>query len=88
MGSEVPEFVVAALALCAVLLLIAGLSWLARRTPGLLPIPQGAGALVVRGSLRLDARRRLHLVEAGGHQALVLTGGATDVMLRLPPPGA
>ncbi len=84
-----PQFVVAALALGAVLLLIVVLSWLARRAPGLLPPPPPVGAsIVLRGTLRLDTRRRLHLVEVGGQQALVLTGGASDAIVNLSPPGS
>jgi flagellar biogenesis protein FliO len=89
LGPEVPQFVVAALALGAVLLLIVALSWLARRAPGLLPPPQAGGAgIVLRGTLRLDSRRSLHVVEIGGQQALVLTGGTTDVIVNLTPPGS
>jgi hypothetical protein len=43
---------------------------------------------MLRGTLRLDSRRRLHLVEIGGRQALVLTGGVSDVIVCLPPPGS
>ena len=42
-------------------------------------------SLLVTGSLGLDNRRRLYLVEAGTGQVLVLTGGASDVMLAWPP---
>jgi flagellar biogenesis protein FliO len=88
-GQEIPQILVAALSLAAVLLLIAALSWLLRRAPALLPatVPPGAG-LQLRATLRLDPRRRLHLVEAGGHQALVLTGGTSEVIVPLPPPAA
>ena len=41
--------------------------------------------LLVAGRLGLDNRRRLYLVEAGTGQVLVLTGGASDVMLPWPP---
>jgi flagellar biogenesis protein FliO len=88
-GSEVPQFMLAAVCLGAVLLLIAALGWLARRMPSLLPPPPFAGAgMALRGTLRLDARRRLHLAEVGGQQALVLTGGATDVIVHLSPDGS
>lgn len=89
LGHDVPQFLVAALALAVVLVLIAALSWLARKAPGLLPPTPASGAgMVLRGTLRLDARRRLHLVEIGGQQALVLTGGTTDTIASLSPPGS
>ncbi len=88
-SSEIPQLLVAALSLAAVLLLIAAIAWLLRRAPGLLPAaaPQCA-VLHLRATLRLDPRRRLYLVEAEGHQALVLTGGASETIVPLPPPGA
>jgi hypothetical protein len=45
------------------------------------------GALRLRASLALDARRRLHLLETPGGLVLVLAGGAGDRMLVLTPPG-
>lgn len=42
------------------------------------------GAIALHGVLALDARRRVHLLQAGGSQVLVLTGGVTDVLVRLP----
>lgn len=36
------------------------------------------------GQLTLDAKRRLHLVQCGSEQVLVLTGGANDIMLPWP----
>jgi len=79
----------AAVCLGAVLMLIAALGWLARRMPSLLPPPASAGAgMALRGTLRLDARRRLHLVDVAGQKALVLTGGATDVIVHLSPAGS
>ncbi len=75
----------AGLALAAVvgLVLLAGAG--ARRAwPG---TARQDGALRVRASLALDGRRRLHLVESPGGQVLVLTGGAGDQMLVLPPAG-
>jgi flagellar biogenesis protein FliO len=85
-GGEVPQFLLAAVSLGAVLLLIAAIAWLARRMPSP-PASAGAG-MSLRGTLRLDARRRLHLLDVGGQQALVLTGGATDVIVRISPEGS
>ena len=48
----------------------------------------GATPLWLAGQLGLDNRRRLHLIQCGGAQVLLLTGGASDVMLPWPPPGA
>ena len=51
--------------------------------------PRAAGTpLWLAGQLGLDGRRRLQLVQCGGSQVLVLTGGASDVMLPWPPSGA
>ncbi len=51
--------------------------------------PRAAGTpLWLAGQLGLDGRRRLHLVQCGGSQVLLLTGGASDVMLPWPPSGA
>ena len=41
--------------------------------------------LLITGRLALDNRRRLYRIEAGAGQVLVLTGGASDVMLLWPP---
>ncbi len=37
--------------------------------------------LVVRESIALDARRRLHLIEHGDRAVLLLTGGETDLVV-------
>jgi hypothetical protein len=69
---------VAALGVVIVLILLAGRA--ARLMPALRRADGGA-AIRLRATLALDGRRRLHLVEADGHQALVLTGGGQDVLL-------
>jgi len=69
---------VGALVVVVLLILLAG------RAAKLLPAlrrADGGAAIRLRGTLALDARRRLHLVEADGRQALVLTGGGRDVLL-------
>lgn len=68
-----------------VVLLILAASRAARLLPGLRQQAQGAGELAIRGSLVLDSRRRIYLLDASGSQALVLTGGASDVVFGLPP---
>ncbi len=45
--------------------------------------PDAPGGLTLRGTLALDLRRRVYLVEAGGQSTLILTGGTTDLMLAL-----
>jgi flagellar protein FliO/FliZ len=37
--------------------------------------------LVVKDTISLDARRRLHLVQHGEQSVLLLTGGETDVVV-------
>jgi flagellar protein FliO/FliZ len=67
----------AALGVVVLLILLAG------RAAKLLPAlkrPESK-AIRLRDTLALDARRRLHLVEVDGRQALVLTGGGQDVLL-------
>lgn len=67
-----------------VLLLIVAASRLMRHLPAFRQNSQGSGKLTIIGSLALDPRRRIFLVEASGREALVLTGGVTDVILSLP----
>ena len=82
----------AVLWLAIVLLLILGASRAARLLPSRLrPASVQAGqtppdSLTLRGSLALDLRRRVHLVEAAGQPMLILTGGTADVMVALRQP--
>jgi flagellar biogenesis protein FliO len=70
----------AALCLAFVLALIFATARLARRLPGLSGLaPTGAG-ITLLGSLALDRTHRLHLVQVGGEQALVVTGGPTAIL--------
>jgi len=80
------------LALASVLALILVLSWVRRSfaswvrrsfAPAAL---QGrkSGLLVIHETLAIDARRRLHLVEVKGTQALLLTGGSSDILTAWP----
>ena len=75
-----PQVAGAAAALAFVLLLIVLTGRGARLLPRL-QANQASAAIRLHGTLALDTRRRLHLVEAGGRQALVLTGGGQDVLL-------
>jgi flagellar protein FliO/FliZ len=40
-----------------------------------------ARLLVVKDTVSLDARRRLHLIEHGDRSVLLLTGGETDIVV-------
>lgn len=62
-----------------IVLLRFGAQMLASRRQGHAP-----ASLQLTGQLVLDGRRRLHLVQCGADQVLLLTGGATDVMLPWP----
>ena len=73
-----------------VLLLVLAVSQAARWLPrGLRPSTLAVGpgsqenALTLRGSLALDLRRRVYLVEVAGQSTLILTGGTADLMLAL-----
>jgi flagellar protein FliO/FliZ len=43
--------------------------------------PRTARTLVVRESIALDPRRRVHLVQCGQRQVVLLTGGAQDLVV-------
>lgn len=81
MLSSPASLLTAVAALAAVLVLIwlasraARLAGFAARTPG------GSRLLVVRDTLALDARRRLHLVRCGDRQVLLLTGAGQDLVV-------
>ncbi len=77
---------VAALGFVLLLILLAARG--ARLLPAVKAAAQGSASIRLRGTLALDARRRLYLVEADGLQALVLTGGAQDVLLPWRPASA
>jgi flagellar biogenesis protein FliO len=79
-SAALPQFGTALLALLAVVAL-AVLAARAARWRGLAQ-PDTARRLRLAGTLALDSRRRLHLVEADGQRVLVLAGG-TDCVLKL-----
>ncbi len=64
----------------SIVLLRYGARFVAARRPRAGGVP-----LFLAGQLGLDGRRRLHLVQCGESQVLLLTGGASDVMLPWPP---
>ena len=78
---------VAAFWLGAVLLLILAVARGVRLLPSMRTAPRTGGELVLCGSLALDTRRRLQLVQAGRHRILVLTGGTAERMVVLDTPG-
>ncbi len=43
--------------------------------------PSSGRTLVLQESLSLDQRRRIHLVQCGQRQVLLLTGGAQDLVV-------
>jgi flagellar biogenesis protein FliO len=43
--------------------------------------PKSTGRLSLQSTLPLDPRRRLQLVRADGREFLLLTGGATDLLI-------
>jgi flagellar protein FliO/FliZ len=82
---SLPGIVQAALALALML----ALAWAAARAVrgSRLGIPTGRRLQVVE-ALALDPRRRLLLVRCDGREALLLVGGAQDVMLGWQEPPA
>lgn len=73
----------------AALLAVLALIWVTSRAlrtlrPGL-PCA-GGQTLGISGVLALDARRRIYLIACQDRRVLVLTGGATDVVLGWLPP--
>jgi flagellar protein FliO/FliZ len=43
--------------------------------------PRPGRTLMLRESIALDPRRRVHLVQCGQRQVILLTGGAQDVVI-------
>ena len=48
---------------------------------------RGASRLAIAETIALDQRRRLHLIRCDGGEFLLLTGGATDLVIRRPNAG-
>ncbi|MGA3001373.1 MAG: hypothetical protein ABSE20_06590 [Acetobacteraceae bacterium] len=70
----------AAAALAGVVGVILLIGQVLRHTP--IGKPQSsARLLIVRDTINLDARRRLHLIQHGERSVLLLTGGETDVVV-------
>lgn len=45
------------------------------------PQVRSGRTLILRESIALDPRRRVHLVQCGQRQVMLLTGGAQDVVI-------
>lgn len=45
------------------------------------PQPRAGRTLVLRESVALDPRRRVHLIQCGHRQVVLLTGGGTDLIV-------
>jgi len=45
------------------------------------PQPRAGRTLVLRETIALDPRRRVHLVQCGQRQVILLTGGGQDVVI-------
>jgi flagellar protein FliO/FliZ len=45
------------------------------------PQPQAGRTLILRESIALDPRRRIHLVQCGQRQVVLLTGGSQDLLI-------
>ncbi|HEY0181464.1 MAG TPA: hypothetical protein VGC09_01540 [Rhodopila sp.] len=43
--------------------------------------PRSGRTLILRESIALDARRRVHLVQCGRQQVVLLTGGGQDLVI-------
>lgn len=68
----------------AILAGIVGLVLLTGRIASRLPLNTKIGAgrtLVLRESIALDPRRRVHLLQCGQRQFVLLTGGSQDVVV-------
>ncbi|HVZ09057.1 hypothetical protein [Rhodopila sp.] len=87
MSGELLSLLTAAGALLAVLLLIAAGARLAQ-SPVLRGTANAGKTLALRESIALDPKRRLHLVQCGPRQVIVLTGGARDLVVGWIEPSA
>jgi flagellar protein FliO/FliZ len=67
-------------ALIGILALI-GISVRVLQLGGWRPPPRAARTLIVRETIALDPRRRLHLVQCADRQVILLTGGGQDLVV-------
>ncbi|HET8997774.1 MAG TPA: flagellar biosynthetic protein FliO [Acetobacteraceae bacterium] len=70
-----------ALAALAVVLVLIWVAARGARLAGFRPRPAAGRMLKPLDSIALDSRRRLHLVACQQRQVLLLTGGATDLVV-------
>ncbi len=67
-----------------ILAAVVGLVLIAGRVVSRLPLTAKVGAgrtLVLRESIALDPRRRVHLLQCGQRQVVLLTGGSQDIVV-------
>jgi flagellar protein FliO/FliZ len=69
-----------AVSLIGVLALIGGFTRLLQ-FGGWRPVPRAGRTLILRETIALDPRRRLHLVQCADRQVILLTGGGQDVVV-------
>jgi flagellar protein FliO/FliZ len=75
-----PTIVSAAGILIGVIALIVGAAKLYRFS-GWRTQPRSDRTLILRESIALDPRRRVHLVQCGQRQVVLLTGGGQDLLI-------
>ena len=80
MADGLTTLLTSAVALTGMVGFILLLGRLLRSTSLIRPVTAGR-VLVVKDSIALDARRRLHLIEHDGRAVLLLTGGNTDLVV-------
>ena len=80
MADSLTTLLSSAVVLAGILGFILLLGRVLRHTSLARPMTSGR-LLVVRESIALDTRRRLHLIEHGDRAVLLLTGGETDLVV-------
>jgi flagellar protein FliO/FliZ len=79
-GDNVTTLLTTAAALAGVVGVILVIGWALRHIP-MRKLTSPERLLIVKDTVALDARRRLHLVQHGDRAVLLLTGGANDIVV-------
>ena len=80
MGDSLATLITSVVALAGIVGLILLIGRALRHTS--LGKPRSSGRLlIVKDTIALDARRRLHLVQHGDRAVLLLTGGSSDIVV-------